>query len=316
MLSNAPARSASSPYRRATSAGDGVVDRPFGSRPPGPRLARAGLGRPAALPLVGLALREHEAIHRRQPKGHDTRHRLVAVVGPAARSCRHRARGSPGRPRRSVRAVAANAQFRSTSASHPTRQAACRPSPCRSSSCGTREPVMGEKPVPRPVGTGPSSLILCPREGKCCRRPRASLLSMTALVVARAASWAGPWRYRRAGDAYATANPLTKVHPDRTRPPITSNELGARMEHLAVRLLRQAGWKIIDVRSMQFEGSRFIDIVARYGSEIGNFEVKLNSCRYIARQFFIDPVRELFGTRCPHVPRRYGTARPRATTAR
>jgi hypothetical protein len=63
---------------------------------------------------------------------------LVAVVGPAARSCRHRARRSPGRPRRSVRAVAANAQFRSTSASRPTRQAACRPSPCRSSSCGTR----------------------------------------------------------------------------------------------------------------------------------------------------------------------------------
>jgi Holliday junction resolvase-like predicted endonuclease len=88
------------------------------------------------------------------------------------------------------------------------------------------------------------------------------------------------------------------------------------MERLAVRLLRQAGWKIIDVRSMQFEGSRFIDIVARYGSELGNFEVKLNSCRYIARQFFIDPVRELFGTRCRHVPRRYGTARPRATTAR
>ena len=150
---------------------------------------------------------------------------LVAVVGPAARSCRHRARRSPGRPRRSVRAVAANAQIRSTSASRPTRQAACRPSPCRSSSCGTRKPVMGEKPVPRPVGTRLSSLILCPTEGKCCRRPRASLLSMTALVVARAASWAGPWRYRRAGDAYATANPLTKVHPDRTRPAFGS---GAR----------------------------------------------------------------------------------------
>ena len=87
------------------------------------------------------------------------------------------------------------------------------------------EACHGRKACPQTCGTRLSSLILCPTEGKCCRRPRASLLSMTALVVARAASWAGPWRYRRAGDAYATANPLTKVHPDRTRPAFGS---GAR----------------------------------------------------------------------------------------
>jgi hypothetical protein len=69
-----------------------------------------------------------------------------STLRPAAPSRRHRARRSQEGPGHRFGPVATN--VRSTSASRPTRSAVCRPSPCRSSSCGTRMPVMGAQLVP------------------------------------------------------------------------------------------------------------------------------------------------------------------------
>jgi len=121
----------------------------------------------------------------------------------------------------SVRAVATNAPIRSSSVSRPTRSAACRPSPRRSSSCGTHMPVMGVEPVPRPLGPDQHSDLLpqrrqvLPTPERLLARPAVRRLTLPGGGSARSAtavSRCGPSAIRRR-DRCSSSFATSAVHP-------------------------------------------------------------------------------------------------------
>jgi RHS repeat-associated protein len=89
---------------------------------------------------------------------------------------------------------------------------------------------------------------------------------------------------------YAINSPLTKTDPsgEMTLPYLPPWILGRTFELYVATILREGGWRIVDVRHMQLEGLRFVDIKAIRNGELANFEAKFGNSYYGGRQLLID----------------------------